>query len=114
MFVLDDFVKTLRGGSRQYFESKPMRGVKLEEFSVATVPENTTDEVLEVLKRRGLKVKKVRTNRQSDEFMAKQENLFFQYLLGAAGGGAAVGAASKAVQGPELMQEGPSPLLQPY
>jgi len=115
---IDQLVEDLGSGSRTYFESKPMRGVKLEEFGTAIVPEDTKADVLEVLGRRGLKVEKYKTKAQKSKILAKQKELFFQYLTGMVGGGAAAGATTKMIQeqraGSDGSISGLPPLLAPF
>ena len=100
----DRVIASLREGPSPYFEAKPMRPVSFEEFKAALVPEGAKKEVIEALERRGLKVKQYRTENDRTQLMAEQTDLFFQYLAALAGGGAAVGAASQAVQGEEPPQ----------
>ena len=42
----------------EYFEAKPMRGVKLDEFVGAIVPEDVSPQVEAILKKNGLRVEK--------------------------------------------------------
>ena len=59
--VMQDIANTFRLNSMrpvQYFEAKPTRAVGFNEFAGAIVPENTSKEVIDILKKRGLKVVK--------------------------------------------------------
>lgn len=50
------FAEELRGLPTEYFEAKPTRAVRLEEFKAAVVPETARPEAVELLKKKGLKV----------------------------------------------------------
>ena len=55
---VDNFLDYLRNTPTEYFESKVQRAVDLSEFHTAVIPNGTSKEVIDVLKRKGLKVKK--------------------------------------------------------
>ena len=58
--VIDEGVsilKEVKKGLTDYFEAKPQRAVKLNEFVGAVVPEGTSPEVMSVLEKNGLSVK---------------------------------------------------------
>ena len=57
--VIDDIITTLRYNAMrpvEYFEAKPTRAVGFDEFAGAIVPEATSQEVIDILEKRGLKV----------------------------------------------------------
>jgi len=59
--AVSEIANTIRLNSMrpvQYFEAKPTRAVGFDEFAGAIVPENTSKEVIDILKKRGLKVVK--------------------------------------------------------
>lgn len=73
-----------------YFEAKPQRAVKLSEFAGAVVPDDVSPEVLEILKKNGIAVKKYGERFDEEarhqaaaelrkELQAKGERVFFQY-----------------------------------
>jgi hypothetical protein len=57
--LLDDMVEIFNKNAQrpsEYFEAKPIRAVSFDEFEGAIVTPNTNQEVIDILKRRGLKV----------------------------------------------------------
>ena len=62
---VEGFAKKLVAMPTEYFEAKPQRVVKLEEFSAAVVPDNASPKVLEALQRRG--ITRVQTYPAGDE-----------------------------------------------
>ena len=55
---VDGFLGHLRNMPTEYFESKVQRAVDLSEFHTAVIPNGASKEVIDVLKRKGLNVKK--------------------------------------------------------
>ena len=75
----------------EYFEVKPQRGVKIEEFEGAIIPDNSLKSTEEILKRRGInKIFKYGSEDQRKELMKKFPELMFSVgglgLLGIASG----------------------------
>ena len=62
----------------EYFEIKPQRGVKIEEFEGAIIPDNSLKSTEEILKRRGInKIFKYGSDEQRKELMKKFPELMF-------------------------------------
>ena len=62
----------------EYFEVKPQRGVKIEEFEGAIIPDNSLKSTEEILKRRGInKIFKYGSEDQRKELMKKFPELMF-------------------------------------
>lgn len=55
---LTEYKDMLRSGLTEYFEAKPKRVVGLDEFEGAIVPENVSQDTLDLLERNGVKVEK--------------------------------------------------------
>lgn len=53
-----ELAKATKESPTQYFEAKPQRGVALNEFAAAVVPERTSSAVIKALEKAGLKVEK--------------------------------------------------------
>ena len=87
---IDDYKDYLRSAPTEYFESKPQRAVQINDFAGAIVPENTSQGVLDMLSRAGLKVEKY-----GDEVTRTEARKKFQdYMFDAAptiGGGVGLG-----------------------
>jgi len=64
----------------QYFEAKVQRAMDFSEFKVAVVPKSTSKEVVELLKAKGITVKRYDENVEGarSELVKKQEKLLFQ------------------------------------
>lgn len=57
--LIRDFMELMNGIAKfptNYFKAKPMRAVGFEEVAAAIIPDNTTEETREILKRRGVPV----------------------------------------------------------
>ena len=73
----------------EYFESKPIRSVGFDEFAGAIVPEGTDKGVVDILKKRGLKV--IKQDLQNDPMKTKARQKFkdqmfsFAPVVGAGG-----------------------------
>ena len=87
---IEEYKDYLRSAPTEYFESKPQRAVQLTDFAGAIVPENTSQGVLDMLSRAGLKVEKY-----GDEATRTEARKRFQdYMFDAAptiGGGVGLG-----------------------
>lgn len=87
---IEEYKDYLRSAPTEYFESKPQRAVQLTDFAGAIVPENTSQGVLDMLSRAGLKVEKY-----GDEASRTEARKRFQdYMFDAAptiGGGVGLG-----------------------
>lgn len=87
---IDEYKDYLRSAPTEYFESKPQRAVQLTDFAGAIVPKNTSQGVLDMLSRAGLKVEKY-----GDEATRTEARKRFQdYMFDAAptiGGGVGLG-----------------------
>lgn len=87
---IEEYKDYLRSAPTEYFESKPQRAVQLTDFAGAIVPENTSQGVLDMLSRAGLKVEKY-----GDEATRTEARKKFQdYMFDAAptiGGGVGLG-----------------------
>jgi hypothetical protein len=75
----------------EYFEIKPQRGVKIEEFEGAIIPDNSLKSTEEILKKRGInKIFKYGSDEQRKELMKKFPELMFSVgglgLLGISSG----------------------------
>lgn len=64
-----EFITRLRNMPTEYFEAKILRGVGINEFAAAVVPEGTNPEVLDALKRAGVEVA---TYKKGDEAARKK------------------------------------------
>jgi hypothetical protein len=89
---LDDLENIfLKNATKQvdYFESKPIRSVGFDEFAGAIVPEGTDKEVVDILKKRGLKV--IKNDPKNDPLKTKARQKFkdqmfsFAPVVGAGG-----------------------------
>lgn len=87
---IEEYKDYLRSAPTEYFESKPQRAVQLTDFAGAIVPENTSQGVVDMLSRAGLKVEKY-----GDEASRTEARKRFQdYMFDAAptiGGGVGLG-----------------------
>ena len=71
--ILDDIVEIFKKNAQrpvEYFEAKPTRAVSFDDFAGAIVPPNTSKEVIDILKNRGLKVVK-QTKKDYEKFDGK-------------------------------------------
>jgi len=94
-----EFVKDLREAKTQYFEAKLKRVVKVGEFKVAVVPKGTDKQVIDYLRKEGLKIKTYdsKLSEKGEEEIiktAKSNNLLFMHPA-AVGGGLAIGVISQ-------------------
>lgn len=86
---IQKFLKNLEEAPVQYFEAKPTRSVDFDEFAGAIVPPKTSQEVIDILKKRGLKV--VMNDPETDFMKTKARQQFkdqmfsFAPVLGAGG-----------------------------
>jgi len=118
-YVYDD-VSDLKGkferAPTEYFEAKPERVVKLEEFEGAIVPEDTPQAMIDKLENKGIKVEKYKDS----EERLKARRKFKGTSFSAAGGIILVGAVGsqavkEAKKEPQQLYQGGavSPLFQP-
>lgn len=73
-WVAEDAIKVaemLRKSPTEYFESKPQRAVKLNEFKAALVPRTADPEVVKALEEQGLKVYKYKDNEQRKKMLQR-------------------------------------------
>jgi len=71
--ILDDIVEIFKKNAQrpvEYFEAKPTRAVSFDDFAGAIVQPNTSKEVIDILKNRGLKVVK-QTKKDYEKFDGK-------------------------------------------
>ena len=54
-------IRSLREAPTEYFEAKPLRGVKLNEFAGAAIPDDAPSYVREILKKHGLRIEEYQT-----------------------------------------------------
>jgi len=88
----------------KYFEAKPTRAVGFDEFAGAIVPENTSKEVIDILKKRGLKVVKqkfddIDTDYGKGKIRQQFQDQFFSIGLPAAG------ASALGIQNTDIFQD---------
>jgi hypothetical protein len=81
--TITDFLDNLKNMPSEYFESKVQRAVGLSEFKAAVVPNNTPKEVLDILEKNNVKIKKYNPKIEGDrlkkvELSARQEDLKFR------------------------------------
>lgn len=80
--VFKEFADKLADSPVDYFEAKMQRGVDLSEFKYAIVPKDTSKDVMDILKSKGIKVKKYTTNEERsqlvDEIASKDSQVRFQ------------------------------------
>jgi len=74
----------------EYFEIKPQRGVNLEEFSGALIPNNALESTEKILKKRGIN----KIFKYSNEEERKQLTKKFPELMFSIGGMTSIGALS--------------------
>ena len=95
------FINDLKKAPVGYFEGKPTRAVDFSEFAGAIVPEDTSDEIVELLKDRG--IKRIEKRKQFTGDIAKRKS--FRDLMFSVGG---IGAL------PFLMDENAGPYASGY
>lgn len=83
--IITDLIEYLRDLPTEYFEAKAQRAVDLSEFTAAVIPRNTPDDVKQILKDKGLKL---RTYKHGDTVSREKairafDNLLFQDGLNA-------------------------------
>ena len=77
------FKHDLKNAPTAYFEAKPQRAVKLQEFGGAIVPDNVDARILEILKRNGIE----NVERYGDKTKAEAMQNFRDLMFGVGGGG---------------------------
>jgi hypothetical protein len=88
----------------EYFEAKPTRAVGFDEFAGAIVPEGTSKEVVDILKKRGLKVIKQSMDEMSEDYgkgkiRQQFKDQFFSIGL------PATGATALGIQNTDIFQD---------
>ena len=88
----------------KYFEAKPTRAVGFDEFAGAIVPEGTSKEVVDILKKRGLKVIKQSMDEMSEDYgkgkiRQQFKDQFFSIGL------PATGATALGIQNTDIFQD---------
>lgn len=76
--IITDLVEYLRNLPTEYFEAKAQRAVDLSEFTAAVIPRNTPDDVKQILRDKGLKL---RTYKQGDNASREKAIRSFSDLL---------------------------------
>lgn len=72
---IEKFLDKVRNAPTEYFEVKPQRAVGLNEFKVATIPEDTPPKVIESLRKQGIKIYRYgKDNRSQVIRKAAEEN----------------------------------------
>ena len=85
-----------------YFEGKPTRAVDFSEFAGAIVPEDTSDEIVELLKDRG--IKKIEKSPAGNRYTTAERKKFPELMFSVGGIGAL----------PFLMDENAGPYASGY
>lgn len=85
--IIDDLLGFLRDMPTEYFEAKAQRAVQFNEFQVAVVPNGTPQDVINILKDSGLKIKKYNdkqdgARQKAVADAAKKEKVLFQKSRG--------------------------------
>lgn len=87
---IQDFKTNLASLPTEYFEIKPKRGVALSEFSGAIVPQETSQAVLDSLRRQGItNIQFYKTSQERQKLVDKFGDKMFQIGAGAVGLGTA-------------------------
>lgn len=87
---VNEYLDELKSGATEYFEAKPQRGVGLDEFKVALLPESASSKSRKVLEDKGLKIVTYDgTEAGRKAVLQKQSHLMWSALIGALGLGAA-------------------------
>ena len=73
-----DFLNSMKNIPTEYFESKPQRAVGFEEVQKAIVPQNTSKEVIDKLKSKGIPIEYYSTNEQRKKLISKNKNIRFE------------------------------------
>ena len=105
--VSKEIAQTLRLNAMrpvEYFEAKPTRAVGFDEFAGAIVPEGTSKEVVDILKKRGLKVIKQSMDEMSEDYgkgkiRQQFKDQFFSIGL------PATGATALGIQNTDIFQD---------
>ena len=90
--LLDDLTNAFKKNAArnvEYLEAKPMRAVTFDEFAGAIVPPRTSQEVIDILENRGLKV--IKNDPETDFMKTKARQQFKDQMfsfapIGVAGG----------------------------
>jgi hypothetical protein len=86
------FKNRLKHAPTNYFEAKPQRGVKLQEFSGAVVPEDVPQETLDILKRHGIEDVEKYVGKKGERYIPRSEAIQkFKHLMFGGAGGAVIG-----------------------
>ena len=96
---LDDLEAIFRRNATanvDYFEAKPMRSVGFEEFAGAIVPPRTSQEVIDILEKRGLKV--IKNNQETDFSKTKARQKFKDQMFSFAPVAGAGGIAALSIE----------------
>lgn len=105
--VMQDIANTFRLNAMrpvEYFEAKPTRAVGFDEFAGAIVPEATSKEVVDILKKRGLKVVKQKfKDMDSDYGKGKIRQQFKDQFFSI--GLPATGATALGIQNTDIFQD---------
>lgn len=82
--ILTEYTAELEAMPTEYFEVKAQRAVDLSEFDTAIVPTGTPKKALEILKKKGIKVKKYKAGDEAARIDAirGQEDILFQEKRG--------------------------------
>jgi hypothetical protein len=103
MSELEGFQQILKKAPTEYFESKPQRVVKLNEFAGAIVPEGTSQSTIDLLTKQGLEIEQYADDAQRLEARKKFKKLLFQLppvIATTIAGAVAAGSAPEAQAGP--------------
>ena len=73
-----DFLNSMKNIPTEYFESKPQRAVGFNEVQKAIVPRNTSKELIEKLKSKGIPVEYYNTNEQRQRIISQSDNVRFE------------------------------------
>tara|TARA_R110000803_G_scaffold210670_1_gene283106 strand:+ start:419 stop:2131 length:1713 start_codon:yes stop_codon:yes gene_type:complete len=96
--MFQDFHEKINEVPRTYFEAKPTRAVRLDEFEGAIAPDNTSPELIDDLESRGLRVETYKTNDTKARTRARKK---FAEQLFSIGSGVGLGG----IIGAQIMSE---------
>lgn len=73
-----DFLNSLRNVPTEYFEAKPQRAVSFDEVQKAIVPQNTSKEIIDKLKNKGIPIEYYSTDEQRQNLISNNDSIRFE------------------------------------
>jgi hypothetical protein len=86
----ESYLDDLKDAPTGYFEAKPQRAVELDEFKGAIIPEDTPQDVVDILKRKGLQIETYTDEASEAAARRKFKDLMFSVGVGAVGASALI------------------------